>query len=672
MTTGLLTTNAGNAAIIADLAGGANLALTHVAFGDASGVPYPPNPAQTVLVNERYRSTISAIAVVPGAIVIECQIPADTNDASGRASHGFLIAEAGLFAVDGTLIGVARMGNGLKPSPGLGQAAVATFQFKLACANPSAITVVIDPVAQIHVGRQVRPFFMCVNGVGVVPPINPAMGDTYAVNLAATGAWTGFPGRLAQWVGVWAMSLPPLGHIVVDMSKDVISPDRYMRSILGGWTTAEVSPINGGFISPGSLRRQGLNWRAGSISGTATSIGIALVPPIASYSEIVGTPLRFVATSDAVSSTDVSLDDLPPLSLTYPKGESVRQGAWLTGETVEIIHDGFSFRLIKATSPDQVQKGAFNFAPATNVGNVWTTNLVPAPPAGMIVDGFRLWTNVPATPTGLVTFNGNGTVGNLVGPDGILIGKGDLLTGNPLHVQFRNGLGWQVVGETMKTRRLLRENLRIYPELSQPVSALLLISAAVGIVQVADGNTIVFRGHEPISSEGYAIGLRTFATVANKTYHLRWRSAWHISPGFALVDVTAFGAAEGNEAYDSTYDDALLARVITDGGNNPSVLALENRQNFVTLWNKTSVETNTTGFASFTVPTFTQNYARQPRVTILEFNCESSVDYEAITHTNLSVTRYQSQAFVRAVRLIGNSFATQEYIQGQMKVRIDG
>ena len=68
MTTGLLITTAGQAAIAADIAGGADLVLTHVAFGDAGGVPYPPNAAQVALVNERYRATIASVAVVAGAI----------------------------------------------------------------------------------------------------------------------------------------------------------------------------------------------------------------------------------------------------------------------------------------------------------------------------------------------------------------------------------------------------------------------------------------------------------------------------------------------------------------------------------------------------------------------------------------------------------------------------
>jgi hypothetical protein len=238
MTTGLLITTAGQAAIAADLAGGADLVLSHVAFGDAGGVPYLPNAAQVALVNERYRATIASVAVVEGAIVIDAIIPADTPDGSARPSHGFNVAEAGIYSAGGTLVGIARMGNGYKPPPSSGQASIATFRFKLSVANPSAITVVIDPQAQISVGRQVRPFFMVVDGVLNAPPSAPAAGATYVVGAAPTGAWSGFAHRIAQWVGVWALATVPVGHLVVDNSQTEDSTSRYLRRTSGGWTSA--------------------------------------------------------------------------------------------------------------------------------------------------------------------------------------------------------------------------------------------------------------------------------------------------------------------------------------------------------------------------------------------------------------------------------------------------
>lgn len=267
MTTGLLITTAGQAAIAADLAGGADLVLSHVAFGDSNGVPYAPNEAQTVLVNEKYRSTIASVAVVAGAIVVDAVIPADAPDGSARPSHGFSIAEAGLYSAAGTLIGVARMGNGYKPPPSSGQAAVATFRFKLAVANPSAISVVIDPQAQIQLGRNVRPFWMTVDGVLNDPPGAPTSGDTYVIGLAPTGAWAGFANRLAQWVGVWALASVPEGHIVVDKSVAIDNSSRWLRRNAGGWGSAVATTTS---IGPTRL--------ASAAETTAGAGGLAVSP----------------------------------------------------------------------------------------------------------------------------------------------------------------------------------------------------------------------------------------------------------------------------------------------------------------------------------------------------------------------------------------------------------
>lgn len=236
--TGLLITNGGAAAITADLTGGADLVLSHVAWGDSGGVPYDPVVTQAALVNERYRATIAAVAVIDSAIVVDAILPADTNDATGRPSHSFTVAECGLFSAVGTLIGIARMGDGFKPGPATGQAVIATYRLKLAVANPSAITVVVDPQAQIALGRNVRAGWMTVDGVLNDPPIGPAVGATYVIGAAPTGAWTGFAGRLAQWVGVWSLATVPVGHVVSDNSAAMNAAARYLRWTGAAWVSA--------------------------------------------------------------------------------------------------------------------------------------------------------------------------------------------------------------------------------------------------------------------------------------------------------------------------------------------------------------------------------------------------------------------------------------------------
>lgn len=296
MTTGLLTTTLGQAAIATDLAGGADLVLSHVGFGDSNGVPYAPNESQVTLVNEKYRATIASVAVVAGAIVVDAVIPADTPDGAARPSHGFNIAEAGLFSSAGTLIGVARMSNGYKPPPSSGQAAIATYRFKLPVANPSAISVVIDPQAQVQLGRNVRPFWMTVDGWQNAPPPAPAIGETYIIGSVPTGAWAGFAHRLAQWVGVWALASVPDGHIVRNRGSASSSQDLYLQRTSTGWGSAAATETGYGFTRLATAAELLLG-TAGLAVGADKWLGALTSLPI--HAEVKTADARFTVTAGA-------------------------------------------------------------------------------------------------------------------------------------------------------------------------------------------------------------------------------------------------------------------------------------------------------------------------------------------------------------------------------------
>lgn len=335
MTTGLLITTAGQAAITADLSGGTDLVLTHVAFGDASGVPYPPNVAQTALVNERYRSSIASVAVVDGAIVIDAIIPADTPDGSSRPSHGFNIAEAGIYSNAGTLIGVARMGNGYKPPPSSGQAAIATFRFKLAVANPSAITVVIDPQAQIILGRHVRAPWITVEGVLNDPPGSPALGATYVIGASPTGAWTGFAHRLAQWVGVWSLSNVPTGHQVVDNSKGRYAGDRWLERTASGWDSG----------LPRQIQSGAYNYAVAT--GTANAWTVATALAVDAYA--AGRVLNIIAPATNTSTTvNANISTLGNRRIKKRDGSDPAIGDIIGGAAYPSLDDGTNIRILTA------------------------------------------------------------------------------------------------------------------------------------------------------------------------------------------------------------------------------------------------------------------------------------------------------------------------------------
>lgn len=115
-----------------------------------------------------------------------------------------------------------------------------------------------------------------------------------------------------------------------------------------------------------------------------------------------------------------------------------------------------------------------------------------------------------------------------------------------------------------------------------------------GQVQVAAGQTFVHRGGVLYNSSDVAAGSRTFTTVASKTYHLRWRYNGG-TPAFVLCDLADSGynpgaLAEAHPSFDTGYDDMLIARVVTDAANNPTVTSLLNRSRLSSIGIMTGTE----------------------------------------------------------------------------------
>lgn len=119
------------------------------------------------------------------------------------------------------------------------------------------------------------------------------------------------------------------------------------------------------------------------------------------------------------------------------------------------------------------------------------------------------------------------------------------------------------------------DRLPIYPEIDTAGNTL-AVTATTGQVVVNADQVFRHRGHRVVNTSDVASGARTFSTAANKTYHLRW--TWSGSSGaYSLVDMTAASPAEDNRQYDSTYDMMLIARVVTNGANLPTVTILKNK-----------------------------------------------------------------------------------------------
>lgn len=132
-------TTAGAAKIAAASAGGKPLKIDRLAVGDGSGTLPTPSPAQTKLINERYRAALNSLTVdktSPDRLIAELIIPASVG--------GFWLREMGLYDTDGVLIAVSNMAESYKPKLEEGSGRTQTLRMVLIVSHTEAITLIVN------------------------------------------------------------------------------------------------------------------------------------------------------------------------------------------------------------------------------------------------------------------------------------------------------------------------------------------------------------------------------------------------------------------------------------------------------------------------------------------------------------------------------------------------
>lgn len=155
--------------------------------------------------------------------------------------------------------------------------------------------------------------------------------------------------------------------------------------------------------------------------------------------------------------------------------------------------------------------------------------------------------------------------------------------------------------------------LPIYPEVTTNNGVVLVSAPATGTIRIPASATILHRGIRP-----YTTSQTDLPTDASKTYHLRWNP----TDGFSLKDLASGtynpgSLAETSGNFDSAYDDALIARIITNSSNVAAITNLINRDR---LTNKQSIQGQNwrpAGGAYERMGDFsgTLNWARTPKTT---------------------------------------------------------
>ncbi|HIE1455797.1 TPA: phage tail protein [Serratia marcescens] len=130
-------TTSGAAKIAAASAGGTQLKIVRMAVGDGNGTLPTPNPAQTKLVNEKYRAALNGLTIdknLKNHILAEMIIPANVG--------GFWLREMGLYDEAGTLIAVSNMAESYKPKLEEGSGRTQTLRMILIVSSTEAVQVI--------------------------------------------------------------------------------------------------------------------------------------------------------------------------------------------------------------------------------------------------------------------------------------------------------------------------------------------------------------------------------------------------------------------------------------------------------------------------------------------------------------------------------------------------
>ncbi|WP_276199051.1 hypothetical protein [Chelatococcus sp. XZ-Ab1] len=229
------------------------------------------------------------------------------------------------------------------------------------------------------------------------------------------------------------------------------------------------------------------------------------------------------------------------------------------------------------------------------------------------------------------------------------------------------------------TKSDARANMLLYPEVVTPgAGGRVSITSSTGQVLVGAIDVIIWRGVFRIDLSTFAEGSRTFATSANKVYHLRWHAsgtglatpaASFPNGRLVLRDLADAGynpatLAESHAFFDSAYDDALLARVSTNPSNVPTVTALANLNRLFLTARKSGTPANLgLGTLAFSA-TQDVNWSRTPQMQVVtgavqaDASPAAGMDHIANAIDQISVSRYVASGRVRTDWRSDATFAT--------------
>jgi len=187
-------------------------------------------------------------------------------------------------------------------------------------------------------------------------------------------------------------------------------------------------------------------------------------------------------------------------------------------------------------------------------------------------------------------------------------------------------------------------------------------SPSTGTIRVPAGITIIHRG-----IESYTSVQTDFTCTASNTYHVRWTPGG----GFTMTDVTdgtynPSAKAETATDFDSTYDDMLVARVVTNSSNVATIDNLANRNLLIGSWEKNTLESQSGTWAGLPELSEAVNWGRTPQYFVQYANSEVTNGIDMVTQLRAYGDRYTAQGYNKGYGYINGASAF--YTSGELTV----
>jgi len=219
----------------------------------------------------------------------------------------------------------------------------------------------------------------------------------------------------------------------------------------------------------------------------------------------------------------------------------------------------------------------------------------------------------------------------------------------------------------------------VYPEI-QTGNNRFIIGTTIGLVTIDAAQLWRYRGLVELSTAAFSADplaplKRAFVTNASRTYHLRWHAAGtglaapastYPNGRFVLLDLgdpaynpSTVPANETNTSFDTTFDDMLIAKVVTNVSNQPTVTALANKDSLRLYVEKLTYETSLqlVERGPNTAPTYALDWARTPQMNwnYIKTGPATSFLLDVMVNQFFDVSRYSARPQIVGI-YIDNSF----------------